>query len=131
MSENEATEQDEPDYERAHDFFANRYVERGMLKWQGYFLSDHTSELNKQAAEKAQVLEPKPLMSQEDISKLLQRSYAEHYSISLQLFSTSSDSQLKPDTVGMVVGYIDDAVVVLDPDAQIRLENIRHAELIK
>ena len=27
------------------DFFANRYFDRGMRKWQGYYLSDHTAVL--------------------------------------------------------------------------------------
>ncbi len=31
------------------DFFANRYIDRGMRKWQGYYLSDHTAALKKGA----------------------------------------------------------------------------------
>lgn len=31
----------------AEDFFKNYYQDRGMLKWQGFFLSDHTAALSK------------------------------------------------------------------------------------
>lgn len=37
------------------DFFANRYFDRGMRKWQGYYLSDHTAALKKQSKSEALV----------------------------------------------------------------------------
>jgi len=37
-------------YERAAYFFAHDYHERGMVKWQGYFLSDHTEDVKKKVA---------------------------------------------------------------------------------
>ncbi|KMO57928.1 phage infection protein, partial [Lacticaseibacillus rhamnosus] len=35
------------------DFFANRYIDRGMRKWQGYYLSDHTAALKKTGTDRA------------------------------------------------------------------------------
>lgn len=33
------------DEHRVQHFFDHEYVDRGIVKWQGYFLSDHTSAL--------------------------------------------------------------------------------------
>ncbi len=33
--------------ERAKRFFKTDYTDRGMVKWQGYFLSDHTEDVSK------------------------------------------------------------------------------------
>ena len=33
------------DEQRVQHFFEREYVDRGIVKWQGYFLSDHTSAL--------------------------------------------------------------------------------------
>ncbi|ODP92844.1 hypothetical protein [Levilactobacillus brevis] len=32
----------------AEQFLKNKYHDRGMLKWQGFFLSDHTSAIKKE-----------------------------------------------------------------------------------
>ncbi|ANN47739.1 hypothetical protein A6F53_00065 [Levilactobacillus brevis] len=32
----------------AEQFLKNKYHDRGMLKWQGFFLSDHTSSIKKE-----------------------------------------------------------------------------------
>lgn len=31
--------------EKVTNYFKNDYIERGIIKWRGYFLSDHTSAL--------------------------------------------------------------------------------------
>ena len=42
---------DEQDmFERAAYFFSHDYQDRGMVKWQGYYLSDHTEDVKKKEA---------------------------------------------------------------------------------
>ena len=36
---------------QASHFFKHDYHDRGMIKWQGYYLSDHTEHVNKIAHE--------------------------------------------------------------------------------
>ncbi len=37
------------------NYFKNDYRERGLIKWRGFFLSDHTSALKKWQAESSYV----------------------------------------------------------------------------
>lgn len=37
-------------FERAAYFFSHDYQDRGMVKWQGYYLSDHTEDVKKKEA---------------------------------------------------------------------------------
>lgn len=123
-----------PDFDPAivQDFFEHHYKDRGMLKWQGYYLSDHTSALNKQAKEEEERLSirPKPVMTPQEISAVLEKSYADHYEISMQMYSTSSDRTLEPDITGFVQGY-DQSIIVLDTGRRLDLLDIRHANLNK
>ncbi|MCI1923190.1 MAG: hypothetical protein LKJ64_03860 [Lentilactobacillus buchneri] len=49
------------DMDIVNNFFKHDYHDRGMAKWQGFFLSDHTAALKKQKAKEAQqqIIEPK------------------------------------------------------------------------
>lgn len=123
-----------PDYDPkiVQQFFDHDYQDRGMLKWQGFFLSDHTSALNKQAKDENDRLKikPKPVMTPQEIIAVLEKSYADHYEVSLQLYSTNSDRTLEPDKTGFVQGY-DRSIIVMDNGDKVDLLDIRHAELMK
>ncbi|MBA1392647.1 hypothetical protein EQ500_01950 [Lactobacillus sp. XV13L] len=43
--------------------FLNEYHDRGMLKWQGFYLSDHTAKLNQCEKQSAAKLQHKHLVS--------------------------------------------------------------------
>ncbi|GEK28415.1 hypothetical protein [Furfurilactobacillus siliginis] len=119
----------EPDYNRAHDFFANRYVERGMLKWQGYYLSDHTSALNKEATDK-QPQQVHERQSSDTVRELLADAYANQYMVSIQRYPHNSDKVYAPDLTGHISGTTGDAVV-LDTGQPLMINDIRHVKLIK
>lgn len=110
-------------------FFDHDYHDRGMIKWQGYMLSDHTSALKKENEQRDTVIEPKPVMTAEEIGEVLEQSYANNKRVSLQLYSTNSDRTLEPDKTGKVLGVQDNNVFV-DGNDWIAIDAIRHAELI-
>ncbi|USS91018.1 hypothetical protein [Fructilactobacillus carniphilus] len=58
----------------AQQFFAHDYHDRGVQKWQGYFLSDHTQHLREhhQAVQQATTWERIPAMNHTEISRKLQ-----------------------------------------------------------
>lgn len=73
--------------ERAKRFFEKDYTDRGMVKWQGYFLSDHTEDVSKYSkkrrdeAERADLREMTPVA----ISECLLEAYAQHRPVTIQL----------------------------------------------
>lgn len=113
------------------DFFANHYHDRGMKKWQGYFLSDHTAALKKQAAQESTVYEPLPEMPQVDIRIILKKAYANHNTVEIQIGDVNQDVRLFPPMRGKVAGTDDRDTVVLDDGTQIGIEHIRNIKLIK
>lgn len=46
-----------------NNYFQNDYRERGKVKWNGYFLSDHTSALKREARNKNVVPVKLPMLS--------------------------------------------------------------------
>lgn len=42
------------------NFFEQSYQDRGMLKWQGFYLSDYTAALNKERAKRDKKIEYRP-----------------------------------------------------------------------
>lgn len=88
--------------QEVENFFKN-YHDRGMKKWAGFFLSDHTVQINKTAAIK--VNKKKAEMSQFEISKTLWQAFCNHQEVKLQLKDLDENGNLAEDIIGFVDGY--------------------------
>ncbi len=101
-------------------FFDSEYRDRGMLKWQGYFLSDHTSALKKEAKKKP----PKMLEQQpgEIIAELLMSAWQTKKPVVVQLKEVDQ-SRVPVQFIGTVQGYQADRIGINTG------EEIKYAEL--
>lgn len=109
-----------------NDFFKN-YQDRGMKKWQGLMLSDHTAAINRSKLDLDKVYVKKKTMTQEEASELLMYAYANHKIVSVQLKELDADDNVQPDIEGVVEGYnIDDIIV---SGMIISLDNINHVDI--
>lgn len=114
--------------ERAKQFFEKDYTDRGMVKWQGYFLSDHTEDVSKYSkqrrdeAERADLQEMTPVA----ISECLLEAYAQHRPVTIQLRNHTVTGHSSPFYHGMVSGIQGDQLVLLTDKVQQRFlfENI-------
>lgn len=59
------------------------YQDRGMLKWVGFYLSDHTAELTKDSQKRNHINKEKVQMSMEEIGGLLQQAYLKNQRVAL------------------------------------------------
>jgi len=110
-------------------FFDHDYQDRGVVKWQGFYLSDHTAALKKQARQEAIKHPAKTQQSLEEMSAILSDAYANGKRVSIQLNTRNSNDEFAPDLTGQVVGYEDDAVYLADqPPAS--LSEMRHVTKI-
>ncbi|MFC6181578.1 hypothetical protein [Lactiplantibacillus daowaiensis] len=116
------------DLQTVQDFFDHVYHDRGMVKWQGFYLSDHTSALKKQHVQTAQTYPEKPQQTLAVIGACLQQAYLTNQRVSLQLNERDQDDRLLPDLTGHVTGYYD-TDIVLDGRQFIALNRIRHVTL--
>ena len=92
---------------RAARFFRNDYHDRGMLKWQGFFLSDHTSAIKKEAAQNIPELCPE--MNQSEIGRILNDSWESCTKVSIQLNQVNGNA-VPVEIHGYVKGYQDDKI---------------------
>lgn len=111
------------------DFFANHYHDRGMVKWQGYYLSDHTAALKKQAQDEADRPQPLPQQSQEEVRTLLAQAYATGQSVSVQLLAVDADDQVQPSIVGKLGGTADGDFVIIG-DHHLPIDQLRHVTVL-
>lgn len=97
--------------QRVEEFFRN-YQDRGMKKWAGFFLSDHSLKINKDNQKRRTVYCKKSPITQNEIRKSLMKSFAEHRQIAVQIKEITEDNQVKPNIIGFVDGYQEDAAII-------------------
>jgi len=115
--------------QKVENFFKN-YQDRGMKKWSGFFLSDHSLKINQDNRKRATVYSKKTEMSEAEISKILLQSFSNHYPVSIQLKNLDEDCRFAEDIRGFVEGYSNENMVTISGTA-VHLDDINHIELIK
>lgn len=115
--------------QKVENFFRN-YQDRGMKKWSGFFLSDHSLKINQDNRKRATVYSKKTEMSEAEISKILLQSFSNHYPVSIQLKNLDEDCRFAEDIKGFVEGYSNENIVTISGTA-VHLNDINHIELIK
>ncbi|MGK4144946.1 hypothetical protein AB0X56_06755 [Weissella paramesenteroides] len=101
---------------RAERFFRNDYHDRGMVKWQGYFLSDHTEDVGKYSKKQAidRNRQDQVEMSQEAISQYLLKAFDQRFPVTIQLRNHTAGGLTSPFYHGKVMGFQEDNVVLSD-----------------
>jgi len=119
-----------PDDKMATTFFQHDYQDRGMLKWGGFYLSDHTSALAKMHAAE-QVEAPLPEQDIAEVSRKLANAWHTKKAVHLQL-NVMDDDQVLKLVDGIVCGINDDQIIlrlVSGHYRRLRLGEIRCVQL--
>lgn len=104
--------------ELAQRFFQQDYQDRGMLKWGGFYLSDHTSALAKMhAAERVE--QPLPAQTAADVSERLAAAWQSHRPVHLQL-NVMDGNQTLTVINGVVLGVFDDQILLQEATGKTR-----------
>lgn len=124
--------QDELRYKliNAAHFFQNDYQDRGMVKWQGYFLSDHTEDVGKYSKNRMdnRTRQDHEEMSEEDISQYLIKAFDQQISVTIQLKNHNDEGIVSPLYRGKVLGFQDNNVVLSDNTQVFPLFDILYVE---
>lgn len=110
------------------NFFKN-YHERGMQKWGGFFLSDHTVQINKDNQKANTTYKKETEMDLEEISKILFKSFSNHYQIRLQLKNRNYNNEFRKDITGFVDGYHNSQIII--SGYAVEIEDINHVEILR
>lgn len=108
-------------------FFNHDYQDRGVVKWQGFYLSDHTAALKKQAKQEAKKYPARAQQSMEEISQVLSEAYANGQTVNVQLNNRNLNGEFLPDLVGKVIGY-EDEMVYLEGQQGFEIGDVRNVE---
>ncbi len=114
---------------RAKVFFEQDYRERGKIKWNGFFLSDHTQKINhtKRAGQEQRTwLEETPI---HDMQLLCQEAFANHRKVLVQVNKTSTDQQPSKYVIEKVNAF--DEYGFWSESKHYHYELVRHLEVIK
>jgi len=117
------------DSDTVQSFFDNYYHDRGKMKWQGFYLSDHTAALKKQMKRTLHHNQLRQEQSDEEITKFLMQSYTYNQIIKVQLNICDTNDEIQSDLTGEVSGYNDD-LFYLDTGDKFRLGEIRNVEVV-
>lgn len=117
------------EFDQILDNFFKTYQDRGMKKWQGMMLSDHTATINRDNQQRAVVYQKKPTMTEEQSSELLMTAYANHRQVAVQLKELDVEGHIQPDIVGFVEGYHVDEIMI--SGEWVDLSNINNVDMIE
>lgn len=106
-----------------NNYFKNDYRERGKIKWNGYFLSDHTALLKSDEKKRHNVTKRLPRMPLKEIKHQLQFATTNYLLTTVQTDTQHADGDMLPNITGLVSGFTDRGVVI--DQQQILFEEIR------
>ena len=116
------------EFDRKLDNFFRNYQDRGMKKWTGFFLSDHTAKINQSNRQRKMVYSKKPEMSQTEISQILLTAFYKHQLVSLQLKELDQNGNLPANIEGFVDGYTNQDSIIIS-GIPVPLTEINHVEI--
>lgn len=101
------------------------YQDRGMVKWAGFYLSEHSAQMER--AEAFDYPEQHPRMSQTDIEACLEKALTKDLQIRLQKEEVDLEGHYRPDLVGKITGYDEEGLYIARQ--QVRYDEIRFVQI--
>lgn len=117
------------DMDVVNEFFRHDYHDRGMMKWAGFCLSDHTQAMKVQQKVTQNRLNNKlePQQSLEQIGEVLAQAFNHNQAVIIQL-NELQDGLPVASLSGKIMGYTD-TKVVLEANQRAALNDIRHVAI--
>lgn len=107
------------------------YPDRGMKKWLGWILSDHSVYMESQAIDEIPTPE-KPEQKASVIDQVLQTAWEQGQVVAIQL-NALYDGQYRRDLEGPILGYADGQIYLQRKDGlvlPVQVEDIRHIDVL-
>lgn len=105
------------------NYFKNDYRERGKIKWNGYFLSDHTSSLTVDAIGRHSQTLRLEVMPLDEIKETLMHASHAYHQVIVQQDVQDQTGHMQKNITGIIAGFSDRGVVI--DNHHILFENMR------
>ncbi|MBU7567916.1 hypothetical protein KGP39_03895 [Weissella hellenica] len=101
-----------------------------MVKWQGYFLSDHTEDVGKYSKNRLDNVKRQDYeeMSEKAISQYLLKAFDQHFRVTIQLRNHNKEGISSPLYHGQVLGFQDNSVVLSNNSQLFPIHDILYVE---
>lgn len=88
--------------------FLHEYQDRGMMKWNGFYLSDHTSKFNKMAKsdQKNRERSHSEQMENTEINAVINQAIVKKLAIVIELNSRTLDNEIPEFIEGKITGFL-------------------------
>lgn len=113
----------------AKDPLISDYYDRGMLKWQGMYLSEHTAALKEIETKATTQLFRHPPMHTNTIMKILMQAYMQAREVTIQRGFVDLDKHQELYIIGKINGFNDSSVII--NQKEIAIEEIEFVNVSK
>lgn len=107
--------------------YGKEYVDRGMVKWQGMFLSEQTERIREIEHARNNPIKPKTEMTTEEIDNVLKEAQLHNRPVAIQTQDRDLNGNYYPDIIGGILGY--DEIGIYVGDQKVGFDEIRHVEI--
>ncbi len=104
------------------------YRDRGMKKWAGFYLSEHTERREHQLQQEAKQNTQKRAMDREEIQKIIQEAIVHSQHVAIQLEAVDIEGNYYDDISGKIVGG--DELGLFIEQQKVDFDEIRHIQII-
>ncbi|MER2110033.1 MAG: hypothetical protein ABS889_03765 [Desemzia incerta] len=110
------------------NFLNDEYRDRGIKKWAGFYLSEHTAAQEKLTDERKKMNPQKNQMESKEIESVLNESILKNKPVAIQIESVDQNGNYKDDVVGLVVGG--DELGIYVNNTKVDFDEIRNIQFI-
>lgn len=110
------------------NYLNDEYRDRGIKKWAGFYLSEHTATQEKETNEKKKFNPQKKQMDSQEIASVVNESILKNKSVAIQIEAVDQNGHYKDDVVGLIVGG--DELGIYVKDTKVDFDEIRNIQFI-
>lgn len=103
------------------------YNDRGRLKWAGFYLSDHTEEIDADSEQRANYNLAKEQMATEEIAEVLNAAVKKIRSVCIQKEERNAEGYYPDDIIGKILGS--DELGIYVGKNKVHYDEVRHVEI--
>ncbi|MHC5250550.1 hypothetical protein [Enterococcus sp. LJL90] len=92
--------------------FFRQYRDRGLLKYQGFFLSEHTATLSSDHTTRHTSIKALPQLTEQELQDVIEEALLKDRAVFIQLDETDLEGNFRPNVTGKLIGYDDVALYV-------------------
>lgn len=110
------------------NYLNEEYHDRGIKKWAGFYLSEHTAVQEKLTDERQKINLQKQQLDPEEIASIVNEAILKNKSVAIQIEAVDQNGYYRDDVIGLVVGG--DELGIYINDTKVDFDEIRNVQFV-